>query len=306
VPQGAKERLKDAMADSRTAPRTPPSLPLLRAALRVLTLAAPPLAVRAAAALFRTPPRHKTSDSERQLLAAGTPERVRAGSAEIATWTWGEGPAMLLVHGWGSRGARLGSFVEPLVAAGYRVVAFDSPAHGESPGRLSSLPQFIEALLAVARSRGPIHGVVAHSMGGAAAALAITRGLEAERAVFLAPAANPGAYTRVFAQALGLPPHIREKMERRFEKQFGIRWEDFDVPTAVSSFSTPLLVFHDREDREVAWGDGERIARAWPGAELVTTRGLGHTRIVHDADIVRRAVDFLLRPRQRREAGLPA
>jgi pimeloyl-ACP methyl ester carboxylesterase len=272
----------------------------------VLTLAAPPLAVRAAAALFRTPPRHKTSDAERQLLAAGMPERLRAGSAQIATWTWGEGPTMLLVHGWGSRGARLGSFVEPLVAAGYRVVTFDSPAHGDSSGRLSSLPQFIETVLAVARTREPVHGVVAHSMGGAAAALAMARGLEAERAVFLAPAANPGIYTRVFAEALGLPPHIRERMERQFEKQFGIRWEDFDVPTAVSSFSTPLLVFHDREDREVAWGDGERIARAWPGAELVTTRGLGHTKIVQDADIVRQAVDFLLRPRERREAGLPA
>jgi len=294
------------MADVRTAPKKSAALPLIRAGLRALAAVAPPLAVRAAAALFRTPPRHKTSDSERQLLAAGTPERLRAGSAQIATWTWGEGPTMLLVHGWGSRGARLGSFVEPLVSAGYSVVTFDSPAHGDSSGRLSSLPQFIEALLAVGRSRGPIHGVVAHSMGGAAAALAMARGLEAERAVFLAPAANPGNYTRVFAEALGLPPHIRERMERRFEKQFGIRWEDFDVPTAVSSFSTPLLVFHDREDREVAWGDGERIARAWPGAELVTTRGLGHTRIVHDADIVRRAVDFLLRPGERREAGLPA
>jgi pimeloyl-ACP methyl ester carboxylesterase len=224
------------MADTQTAPKTPPSLSFLRAALRVLTLAAPSLAVRAAAAFFRTPPRHRTSDAERRLLAAGTPQRLRVGSSDIATWTWGDGPPMILVHGWGSRGARLGSFVEPLVSAGYSVVTFDSPAHGDSSGKLSSLPQFIEALLAVGHSRGPIHGVVAHSMGGAAAALAMARGLEAERAVFLAPAANPATYTRVFAQALGLPPHIRERMERRFEKQFGIRWEDFDVPTAVSSF----------------------------------------------------------------------
>jgi len=125
--------------------------------------------------------------------------------------------------------------------------------------------------------------------------------------VFLAPAANPGSYTRQFAEILGIPPRIRERMERRFEQQFGIRWEEFDVPTRVSSFSTPLLVFHDREDREVAWSDGDAIARAWPKAELVTTQGLGHTRIVHDPDIVRRAVAFLdVRAGQRREAGVPA
>src|SRR5262245_65492291 len=127
-------------------------------------------------------------------------------------------------------------------------------------------------------------------MGGAVTALAMARGLEAERVVFLAPAANPGAYTRLFAETLGISPEISAQMERRFEQQFGFRWEEFDVTRCISSYSTPLLVFHDREDREVAWTDGESIARAWPGAELVTTSGLGHTRIVHDADIVRRAV----------------
>ncbi|HEX7253531.1 MAG TPA: alpha/beta hydrolase [Thermoanaerobaculia bacterium] len=294
------------MAEIRNAPKKSAVLPLLRAGLRALAVAAPPLAVRAAAALFRTPPRHKTSETERQLLASGRSGRLRAGSSHIATWAWGEGPTVLLVHGWGSRGARLGSFVEPLVSAGYSVVTFDSPAHGDSSGRLSSLPQFIEALLTVARSCEAIHGVVAHSMGGAAAALAMARGLEVERAVLLAPAANPGTYTRVFAQMLGISPSIRERMERRFETQFGFRFEEFDVPSAASSFSTPLLVFHDREDREVAWKDGDAIAKSWPGAQLVTTQGLGHIRIVHDPGIVRRAVDFLVGARLRREAGVQA
>src|SRR5262245_2710062 len=125
------------MADARTSPKKSAVLPIIRAGLRALAAVAPPLAVRAAGALFRTPPRHKTSDAERKLLAAGARRRLRAGSSDIATWTWGEGPTMVLVHGWGSRGARLGSFVEPLVSSGYSVVTFDSPAHGDSSGRLS-------------------------------------------------------------------------------------------------------------------------------------------------------------------------
>ena len=57
----------------------------------------------------------------------------------------------------------------------------------------------------------------------------------------------------------------------------------------------------------MAWADGDAIARAWPGAELVTTHGLGHTKIVHDPDIVRRAAAFLdVRAGQRREAGVLA
>jgi pimeloyl-ACP methyl ester carboxylesterase len=294
------------MAESRTVARSA-ALRVLRPAFRALAWAAPPLAVRAAAALFRTPPRHETSDAERELLASGRRGRLKAAKNEIATWTWGKGPTILLVHGWGSRGARLGSFVEPLISAGYTVLTFDAPGHGESSGRLSSLPQFVAALVAVAETRDSIHGVIAHSMGGAATSLAMTRGLETGRAVFLAPVSNPAAYTRYFADVLGLPEQIRAGMEQLFERQFGFRWEEFDVRRGVSSLTTPLLVFHDREDREVAWTDGgESLARAWPGAELVTTRGLGHTRIVHDPDIVRRAVDFLVRQPQPREAELLA
>jgi hypothetical protein len=35
------------------------------------------------------------------------------------------------------------------------------------------------------------------------------------------------------------------------------------------------------------------IAQAWPGATLSTTSGLGHRRIVRDADVVREAVGFV-------------
>ena len=57
--------------------------------------------------------------------------------------------------------------------------------------------------------------------------------------------------------------------------------------------TAPLLVIHDRDDRDVAWTDGAAIAGAWPGAELVSTAGLGHRRIVHDLAVVARAVSFL-------------
>ena len=92
---------------------------------------------------------------------------------------------------------------------------------------------------------------------------------------------------------LAISPAVRELMEQRLERQFGFRWDEFDVPPRVTSLVMPLLVFHDRDDTDVAWSDGDSIARAWPGARLVTTRGLGHRRIVHDPQVVSQAVSFL-------------
>jgi pimeloyl-ACP methyl ester carboxylesterase len=285
--------MSEAPAGSKKSTSVRFSVKALRGAFRVLGAAAPRLAARLAGRLFGTPPRHRTSEAERRALSEAKPQTLKVGGDAVAMWSWGEGPAVLLVHGWGSRGARLHSFVQPLVAAGYRAVTFDAPGHGGSGGRVSSLPQFALAVAAVARAAGGVDAIVAHSMGCPSAALAMSRGLTVGRLVFLAPAANPGSYTERFAEALAIPPRVIEGMKRRFEKRFDLRWEELDLPRLSPSMKAPLLVFHDKEDQEVPWSNGDAIARSWPGAALVTTEGLGHTRIVHDPEVISTAVAFL-------------
>ncbi|MEO8348943.1 MAG: alpha/beta fold hydrolase [Acidobacteriota bacterium] len=266
----------------------------MRSLFRGLTPIAPAVAAELAVALFRRPPGHKGSESERAALTSGQKTDLSLDGRRLAVWRWGEGPAVLLVHGWGSRGARLASFIAPLTEAGFSVVAFDAPGHGASAGKLSSLPQFISAIEEVGRRFGPVEAVVAHSMGGAATTLAMGRGLAVGRAVFLAPAADPAGYSARFADLVGLAPALLARMKAKIEKRFGTRWEEFDVLGAARKMTAPLLVFHDPDDRDVAWTDGAAIVAAWPGAELVSTEGLGHRRIVHHASVVARAVAFLI------------
>src|SRR5213082_3427517 len=92
----------------------------------------PSLAGRLAASLFARPRRHRRPDRERALIARGAPLPLPQG---LSATQWGAGPAVLLVHGWEGRGAQLGALVDPLVEAGYRVIALDGPAHGDSAGR---------------------------------------------------------------------------------------------------------------------------------------------------------------------------
>ena len=54
-----------------------------------------------------------------------------------------------------------------------------------------------------------------------------------------------------------------------------------------------LLVFHDHDDREVPFAHGDRLAATWPDAELRTTEGLGHRRILRDPDVLAEAVAFV-------------
>jgi pimeloyl-ACP methyl ester carboxylesterase len=275
----------------------------IRALFAGLSRVAPGAAAGLATLLFRRPPRHRRSDIDRSVFDRGERLDLRLDGGRLAVWKYGSGPTALLVHGWGSRGARLHSFVEPLVAAGYSVVAFDAPGHGESDGRLSSLPQFIAAIRELGARFGPIEAVVAHSMGGAATTLAMARGLEARRVVFIAPAADPAGYSERFASLLGLSSDVLGRMKLALERRFGIPWKEFNVLAAARTMTAPLLVVHDRDDRDVALADGEAIAAAWPGARLVTTTGLGHRRIVHDPAVIELAVAFLTAAARERRTG---
>jgi pimeloyl-ACP methyl ester carboxylesterase len=190
-----------------------------------------------------------------------------------------------LVHGWGGRSEQLANFVRPLVAGGFRVVAFDAPAHGRSAGRLSSGPQFGRALAAVASRCGRPHAVVAHSLGAAATVFACREGLRPDRLVFVGPAADPVAWARQFARTLGLSTRVQALLRSRSERRIRASWDDLKI-VPPSGMAPPLLVVHDREDQEVPWHDGAGIAAVWPGARLVTTTGLGHRRILKDSRTV--------------------
>lgn len=264
----------------------------LRAGLSALAAVSPQLAARAGEWMFLSPPRHRAPERERSALSRASPFAVPFRGGRLRAWRFGEGPAVLLVHGWGGRGGQLGAFVPPLVDAGCSAVAFDGPAHGGSSGRLASVPAFAEAVSAVGRQVGA-RAAVAHSMGAAGTALALRQGLPLDAAVFLGPPRGPAAFFRLFCDALDLGAKTRQATRLRIERRLGVAMADLDLARAAADMAIPLLVFHDRGDAEVPWADGASIARAWPGAQLLTTDGLGHRRILREPAVTGRAAQFV-------------
>src|SRR5918997_1188028 len=157
-------------------------------------------------------PRGGLGRAEEAFLATGARSTVGSQNQDLAVWSWGQGPAVVLAHGWGSRAGRFSALAASLVAAEFRVVLFDAPAHGASMGHQASLPQFARALKDVGATLGTIHGLVGHSLGGAAVSLAMHRGLAARRAVLLAPPADVFLFSHSFAVHLRIPCRARSLM----------------------------------------------------------------------------------------------
>ena len=261
-------------------------------ASRALQAVSPTLAGEVAARMFVTTWRRDRPSWERALLARGERFDVPLGRSAIAAWSFGDGPAVLLAHGWNGRGAQLGALVDPLLASGRRVVTFDAPGHGDSPGNTATLLSFADALESVARAVGGVSSIVAHSLGGSAATVALGRGLAASRVVMVGTPVAPTSWIGKLAHALALSDEARFAMVRGVETRAGAPLDAVDVLRIARSLSTPLLVIHDRADREVPFAAGRALADTWPGARLLETDGLGHQRILRDPDVVRAIVDF--------------
>lgn len=266
-----------------------------RAALRASAALAPRFAGLWAEQLFLTPPRPQHPENALLDLIDARSGSVLHKGRHIATWTWGsrDAPAVMLVHGWGGAATQLRRFAFPLTAAGYRVIAYDQPAHGLSGGSLTGLPDIADVLAEVAWHHGGVEAVVAHSLGGAATAFALARGLPLRRAVLVSPPADLLGYSRRFARWHWIPESVRSAMQAAIEERFGVRWSEFELPRMAPRLSAQALVIHDRSDRVVPWTQGLKFARHWPGARLLLTEGLGHGRILEDEAIVRAAADFI-------------
>lgn len=270
-------------------------------------------AARALERAWFQPPRGKASAAALRTLDCARSDWAlvtgQGASRRVRVYRWGsEGPVVLLAHGWGGHAGQWHAVVDGLLAAGMRVVAFDALSHGASDAGArgpaqTSVVEMSRSLLAAAWHAGPVHAVVAHSLGGAATAMAIREGLPLRAAILIGPPADMHAASATLAWQLGIGPAILARMQRRSEQWLGMPWSEFNVPEIGRTRQVPpTLVIHDRQDKEVRWEDGAAIAGAWPGARLVTTTGLGHRRILQDPEVIGQVAGFI---RHAAGAGMP-
>lgn len=261
-----------------------------------LSAVAPGIAAMVAEQLFVTVFRHQRPPREEAWAESASRISIPSPHGELATWIWGDGPeTILLVHGWAGRGLQLGALVEPLTNAGYRVVAYDGPAHGESPGRRTNIFKLTEGLLAVGDAIGPVAGVVAHSLGTTAVLLATSRhGFDPGRFVAVSPMARTRTMTGHYSRMTGFNPTVVEKMRTRLERSIGFRWDEIEPLSLASSFESETLVIHDRDDLELPASEGKALARRIPSAETLLTEALGHRRILRDPVVVDAAANHLI------------
>lgn len=264
-----------------------------KAVFQLLCGIAPDFAARLVQRRVFTPRRARIREEESMVLIGGREFELAVAHHKVGGWSWGEGPSMVLVHGWGGHAAHMTAFVSPLVAAGYRVVALDMPGHGSSSVGRSSIVHFAAALKELNLRIGPTHGLIAHSLGAAASLYAIALGMSVRRAVFFAPPARFEPMWERVQREYGIPSNIWNRVMRETERWLELDFASLSPLSLATRIKVPSLIVHDESDGEIPFEDGQEVARSMGAASFHKTSGLGHLRILKDRRAVATAVSFV-------------
>lgn len=289
-------------------------LRLLKPVIHVSGLIAPGLTGRVEFKAFCTPPGRKQA-ANRATAVKSTHARLGGATRVSVPYPCGSVAAhvfeplddsrgepassVILLHGWTGEATFMSAFVAPLQRAGFRVVAFDLPAHGQSTGAELNLPIGVASLAAVARAFAPVHAIVAHSFGGsiALAALAGTipaqPRISAERLALIAPPPSMAEVTRWFGTTIGLGRSGQRALEARIHNVAGVPITAFEGVDQLARFDKPTLLLHCRDDREVPFAHAEELASAGPFVRLEALQGLGHRRILQSRHVAAAVADFV-------------
>ncbi|GLQ98843.1 hypothetical protein GCM10007863_32630 [Dyella mobilis] len=268
--------------------------------MRILGALNPTYAANLMNRLWFSAPRTKPRAADQAVLDGGERLHFNVHGRKVVAWAWGnDGPTVILLHGWGGHAGQMQAFVAPLLDAGFRVIAFDAPAHGASAAsrlgkRRVTFFEFADALQIVVSGESSVAGIIAHSGGCTALALAMRAGwTPPANIVFVAPFVHPAASIEGFAQAIGANKRVVAEFSKGVERWLGHPWSYLDITTLEPAHKQQrLLVIHDVEDKEVPLAHARTLTASWPAAQLMVTRGLGHRRVLRDSAVVQEVLRF--------------
>ncbi len=269
---------------------------LMQTAARCLVRLTPPAMGTAVAQALATRTRPaRVHPAEQAAMARATPLADPGGRPWA--WCWGEGPTVLLVHGWGGRGAQMAPLAAHLGRQGFRAVVFDVTGHGDSPQRRSGWSSFLLDTASVARRLGVgLHACIGHSAGGLTMMAARrVHGLQAARYACICAPSHPFPPVEAVRRALNPPEGVLRRYRHGIAAQFHTDWEALQAGAAWAGAGPELLLVYDPGDRYIPHTEGDRLQALCPGARLVKTQPHGHTRILSTPELASAVTSFLQR-----------
>lgn len=219
-----------------------------------------------------------------KLPAAMKLDRLSTRDGEVQLYSLGQGPAIVLSHGWSGAASQLFVLMERIAALGYQAIAYDQLAHGRSSGDIANLFLFIKTqrrVLAHIQQTQPIAGLVCHSMAGTAAMNVLDNKTPM---LLIAPVFDFAASLFGKVEESGVHKRLLVDVLSALESQHQMLISEIDPRLHIGECGNAIHIVHDQEDQFAPFGDSEMASNSHGHISLKKTSGLGHGRIINSAE----------------------
>ncbi len=243
--------------------------------------------------LFCTPRKGRVLPEQKSFLESAKDDVLETNGLHIQTYRWqGDGPTLLLMHGWESNTFRWRNFIPKLQQEEYNIIALDAPAHGNSSGELLNVPLYAELAQRVIEMYEPDY-IIGHSIGGMTMIYNQYRykNPSIKKLVALGAPSELADFMRQYRTTLGLNQKLMGALEDYFIKHFGFSFAEFSTSRFAQKLTVPGLLIHDEMDAIAPIWSSEQVHANWQNSTLIRTKGLGHS--LHQDKVRNQIVEFL-------------
>lgn len=269
----------------------------IRAKFGLLSVLSPSLAARNAFKLFCTATDRDVKELP-DIFRQAEELNLQFETFRIRGYRWNRGASrkVMILHGFQSSAINFEGYVQPLIDKGFEVLAFDGPAHGRSSGKYVNAFQYRDFIKQIHENLGPMHAFIGHSLGGLSLSLALAE-LEHDeklRVAIIAPATETRTAINHFCRQFNLKPDVKKLFEDIIVTKGGRSIEAISVTESMKKIKASVLWIHDEDDRVTPLSDAASIRNAaYPNVRFEVTKGLGHSRIYRDGNVVEKVVRFV-------------
>jgi len=243
--------------------------------------------------VFCTIRKGKVLPKQKTFLDSAKLERINVAHHKVQTYHWkGEGPKILLMHGWESNTHRWRNLIQKLQQQDFEIYAFDAPSHGYSTGKKLHVPLYAEATRYILDTYKPKYAV-AHSVGGMTLHYAHFLNPESslEKIVTIGSPCEFSQFMDHYQGLLKFNTRVRKAMNQYLKEWLGYYFHEFSSAKFVQKNTKKGLLFHDEDDLQVPVEASKKVHESWKGSKLITTKGLGHS--MHQDSVNQQIIDFL-------------
>ncbi len=273
---------------------------ILSTKINAVGLISPAKAAQIAYKIFSTPARTSNKKQVPPVFKKAIRVSLKLNGTIIRGFQWkhpdSQSKKILIVHGFSSNIFKFEPYVLTLKQAGFEVLAFDAPAHGISDGKEINALIYRDMILAIENEFGNLFGMIAHSLGGLAASMALEQlnMPENRRLVLIAPATETTTTIDGFYQMLSFSDTVKTAFQEFIQQLANEPPSFYSVARIARKSLAPTLWIHDEEDFICPISDvNPVIAENIPTLEFFITKGLGHNYIYKNPKTIQRVIHFL-------------